>query len=198
MRRLPLFPLPVVLIPGAVMPLHIFEPRYRQMVAYCVEHDGCFGLLYHDPDRDGPFQNEPGPVGCIARILKFEPLPDGRSLILCRGEGRFRLEDGIESPASYYEGLVSPYEDEEPHPDDADLAMRRRESIALLERVLSDVLKHEGSFPELDPDGETGFQVAQVIRVDPPWQQALLEMRDELARLDHVDRLLRAVLASGE
>lgn len=195
MRRLPLFPLPVVLFPGAPMPLHIFEPRYRQMVAYCVEHDGRFGLLYHDPDRAGPFQNEAGAVGCVALIRKFEPLPDGRSLILCEGQERFRIEAGVDdSPAAYYEAVVAPYDDNAAEPDDGDMRARRQESIDLLDRVLTDVLKHTGTFPVLDPARETGFQIAQVIRIDAPWQQALLEMRSEAERLDHVDSLLRALL----
>ena len=97
-----LFPLPgVVLFPHAVLPLHIFEPRYRQMVAHCVEGNEQFGLIYHDPDRHGPFSTENGGVGCVARILKYQPLPDGRSLILCRGLDRFRIEDGIESGAGH-------------------------------------------------------------------------------------------------
>ena len=62
-----------------------------------------FGLIYHDPDRHGPFTIESGTVGTVAEILKFQPLPDGRSMICCRGLDRFRIEDGIESGAAYLE-----------------------------------------------------------------------------------------------
>lgn len=195
MRRLPLFPLPVVLFPGAVMPLHVFEPRYRQMMAHCLEGDRRFGLIYHDPDRAGPFQMEPGEVGCIAEILKFQPLPDGRSLVLALGTKRFRVEDGIESEALYYEALV------EEHPDFATsrrgILTRRRISIDLFHRVLEEVLHHPGPLPTFNARSETAFQLAQAIRVDPAWQQALLETRDERSRLDRVDDLLRAVLERG-
>ncbi|CAN5816373.1 hypothetical protein BH23GEM11_BH23GEM11_18510 [soil metagenome] len=108
MRRLPLFPLPVVLFPGAVTPLHIFEPRYRQMVARCIEYDRRFGLLYHDPDRLGPFELTPGRVGTVAEIGEFRILPEGRSLLLATGIERFRIVDGIESDTKYYEALVEP------------------------------------------------------------------------------------------
>jgi ATP-dependent Lon protease len=196
MRRLPLFPLPLVLFPGAPMPLHVFEPRYRQMVAHCVEADRRFGLIYHDPDRHGPYVMEPGGVGCVAEILKFQPLPDGRSLILCRGEERFRVEDGVESSAMYYEAVAEPYPDR----DDDDLrgmVQRRRRSIALFHRVLEEVIRHARPFPEIDARAEAGFQLAQTIRIDPDWQQVVLEARTERERLDLVDDLMRAVLENG-
>lgn len=193
MRRLPLFPLPMVLFPGAAMPLHVFEPRYRQMVAHCVEGDSRFGLLYHDPDRHGPFEMEPGRVGTIARILRFQPLPDGRSLILCRGEDRFQVEDGIESGAMYHEALVDAYGDEG-REDRRTLLPRRRRTIALFHRVLAEVVHYAESPPEIDADHETAFQVAQAIRTDAGWQQNLLEARHESERLVLLNRLLEAVL----
>ncbi|HEX2204390.1 MAG TPA: LON peptidase substrate-binding domain-containing protein [Longimicrobium sp.] len=195
MERIPLFPLPIVLFPGAPMPLHIFEPRYRQMVARCIEGDGRFGLLYHDPDRHGPFEVEPGRVGTIAQILKFQPLPDGRSLILCRGHDRFRVDDGIESGTAYFEALVEPYGDEKE--DKRGMRARRRRSIDLFHRVLDEVVHYTESYPEIDEASETAFQIAQAIRIDPSWQQGLLEARKERERLALLDELLRAVLEAG-
>ena len=195
MRRLPLFPLPLVLFPGAPLPLHVFEPRYRQMVAHCVEADSRFGLIYHDPDRHGPFAMDAGGVGTVAEILKFQPLPDGRSLILCRGHERFQVEDGIESGNMYFEALVSPYEDIEE--DMRGMVVRRRRSIALFHQVLEDVVRYPRPFPEVDSHAETGFQIAQAIRIDAAWQQALLEIRRERERLSLLDDLLRAVIEAG-
>ncbi|HEU0013732.1 MAG TPA: LON peptidase substrate-binding domain-containing protein [Longimicrobium sp.] len=194
-RRLPLFPLPVVLFPGAPMPLHVFEPRYRQMVAHCVEGGERFGLVYHDPDRHGPFSTDDGGIGCVARILKYQPLPDGRSLILCRGEDRFRIEDGIESGHLYAEALTSVYIDE--REDKRGMVPRRRRSIDLFYRVLDEVIGYKQPFPEIDARVETGFQIAQAIRIDPAWQQELLESRSERLRLRQLDELLRAVLETG-
>ncbi len=198
MRRLPLFPLPVVLFPGAVAPLHIFEPRYRQMVARCIEFDRRFGLLYHDPDRMGPFEMEEGRVGTIAEIGEFRILPDGRSLLLAHGRERFRINDGIESPERYYEGLVEPFEDGSPG-DPEELIRRRMRSLDLLVSVLEKLPDLEGreDVPalEIDPADETSFQIAQRIRVDPAWQHALLEITDETRRLERIDSLLSDALS---
>jgi Lon protease-like protein len=195
MRRLPLFPLPVVLFPGGPMPLHIFEPRYRQMMAHCVEGDGTFGLLYHDPDRAGPYIVEPGHVGCTAKILNYQPLPDGRSLVLVRGGERFEVEDGIESPHLYWECVAVPYADEDAQ--EFGVMEHRRRSIGLFYEVLDQIVRHPRPFPEIDADVETAFQLAQAIRVDPAWQQRLLELRSERERLEQLDYLLRSVLEAG-
>ena len=196
MRRLPLFPLPVVLFPGAVLPLHIFEPRYRQMMAFCLEGDKRFGLIFHDPDRSGAFQLDAGEVGCVAEILRFQPLPDGRSLVLTRGRERFRIEDGIESDAAYYEGLVEEYSDFVGNP--AELEERRRRSIDLFQRVVDSLEEKPDNVPEIDPARETSWALAQTIRIDPVWQQDLLELRQESARLDRLDTILRAVLEADD
>ncbi|HEX8904067.1 MAG TPA: LON peptidase substrate-binding domain-containing protein [Longimicrobiaceae bacterium] len=199
MERLPLFPLPIVLLPGAPMPLHIFEPRYRQMVARCVEGDGRFGLVYHDPDREGPFHADEARVGTVARITRYEPLPDGRSLIMCRGEERFVIREEVEGGAPYYEAVVTPYEDEAA--PDPRLPARRRQTIALFHRVLREAMSSPPPHPHLDPGREVAFRVAHTIRIDPAWQQRLLETRSERERLEQIDELLRSVLeahARGE
>lgn len=200
MIRLPLFPLPVVLFPGAPMPLHVFEPRYRRMVASCVEGDGRFGLIYHDPDRHGPFHTETGGVGTVAEIVKFQPLPDGRSLILCRGRERFRIEDGLESDMPYFEAVVEPYDDEA-EDEPRRVAERRRRSVALFHRVLAEAVGQEPPLPDVPTDADPSFALARAIKIDPAWQQTLLEARTERERLDQVDALLSSVLdahARGE
>ncbi len=194
MRRLPLFPLPVVLFPGAVMPLHIFEPRYRQMMAHCIEGDRRFGLLYHDPDRHGPFRFE-GQVGGVAEILEFQPIPDGRSMVLTRGIERFHIEAEVESEALYYEALVREYPDVAL--DMPELRERRRRSFERFRQAIERL--SEGSpTPPLDEDRDGSFQLAQWIQVDPAWQQELLERRDELSRLEMLDELLHKVVDAPE
>ena len=196
MFRLPLFPLPVVLFPGAYMPLHVFEPRYRQMMAHCLEGDRRFGLVYHDADRSGPFRMEEQ-VGCVAEILEFQPIPDGRSLVLTRGGARFRIEDGIESPAMYYEALIEEYLDTDANGHAIGIRERREVSIELVMRVIERLAEASESV-ELDPEHETSFQIAPMIGIDPAWQQELLLLRDERLRLDRIDALLRTVLRSAE
>jgi Lon protease-like protein len=190
MRRLPLFVLPTVLYPGMVMPLHVFEPRYRRMAARCLEADKRFGLLYHDEKTKGAFVLTEGRIGGIAEIRQFRPLPDGRSLMLTVGVGRFQVLDGIENDDDYYEAVVDDYEDT----SDRTLNMvpRRRESIALLERVLS---KLHGAAPEaIDTAHDVSFVLAEGIAVNPSWQQMLLELRSESERLDEIDAVFNAVM----
>lgn len=187
MRRLPLFPLPLVLLPGVPLPLHVFEPRYRQMVAHCLETDRRFGLLYHDPDRSGPFEMEPGRVGCVAEIREFQPLPDGRSMLEVQGLERFRLEDGIESSSMYYEGLVDEYPDLPE--DEAEVARRQTEAWERFGYVLRKL--DVGSLPPLVAEAPVSFQMARWIQIDPSWKQQLLEARSELQRLEQIDVLVR-------
>jgi len=172
------------------MPLHVFEPRYRQMVAHCLETDRRFGLIYHDPDRSGPFEMEPGKVGCIAEIGEFQPLPDGRSLLQVTGRERFRLEDGIESDTLYYQALVDDYGD---LPEDEEEVRRRQKAMwARFAYVLKKL--EVGSLPPAGEGAPVSFQMARWIQIDPNWKQDLLESRSELQRLDKIDVLLEDAL----
>lgn len=193
--RLPLFPLPVVLLPEASMPLHVFEPRYREMVTDCLASDRRFGLVYHDWDRQGPFLCEEGRVGCVAEIREHQLLEDGRSLIGVRGIERFGIVDGIESNSRYYEALVSPYRDIDPLPGEL-LTARREESIQLFHAVVASLAERPEQLPELRPDREVSYRLAQTIGVDPSWHQRLLELRDETARLNELDRVFQAALGA--
>jgi len=189
--RLPLFPLPVVLFPTATMPLHIFEPRYRRMVARCLEADRRFGLVYHDFDKKGPFLTEIGTVGCVAEIVDFQPLPDGRSVLVALGIERFAIADGIESGEAYYEALVAPYADLRPAEG---LELHRRRSLALFEAVVRALPVEAGAVPELDVSMELSFPLVRTLEVDADWQQAFLELRDEGHRLERLDAVFRAAL----
>jgi len=191
--RLPLFPLPVVLMPGALMPLHIFEPRYRTLVSDCVEDERDFGLVYHDWDERGPFLSEEGRVGCVASIVQHEALEDGRSLIVVEGGERFQIDDGLESDAPYFEALARPYPDR-PRAEDATLSARRRSSIELFQAVVASLPDAPEQLPDFEPEGEVSFLLAQTIQIETVWHQELLELRDEVERLDRVDRVFRAAL----
>lgn len=191
-RRLPLFVLPGVLYPGMQMPLHIFEPRYRRMVARCVETGGDFGLVHHDPDASGPFLIDEGRVGCSARILEYKPIPDGRSLILVQGGARFSIVDGIESDEPYYEALVRRYDDDAVA---GALPARRSASISLFREVAGRALDPGAELPGFEPRAEVSFGLAERIHLEMGWRQALLESRNEFDRLDRIDAVLRAVLS---
>lgn len=195
MNRLPLFPLDVVLFPGELIPLHIFEARYRRMVARCLEHDRRFGLLYHDSDRSGPFLMEEGRVGALAHIERYQGLKDGRSVILVKGVGRFAIHDGLESGEPFYEAVVYDYEDE-PR-ESPGLKARRGLTIGLFEAALSALQRPSATSIKLDPEDEISFRLAEVTLADSGWQQELLEIRDEETRLDRLDIVFQQVILRG-
>ena len=195
MRRLPLFVLPTILFPGTRMPLHIFEPRYRQMAARCLESDKQFGLLFRAAHADGEYNADDGGVGCVAYIEQFQPLPDGRSLLIVEGRERFRVVDGIESDTLYHEALVEDYVDEGERA--YDLAPRRQKSLALYAEALQKITGAPRA-PSFDTARDLSFQLADAMEVDAAWKQMLLELRSESQRLDQIDMVLRAALESDE
>src|SRR5204862_871867 len=107
-RELPIFPLPLVLCPGVPHPLHIFEPRYRQLLADCLAGDRRFGIAYvtATADPEAAAEPHPGDVGCVAHIQSARELPDGRSDILTEGERRFVLLEWCASDRLYRRARV--------------------------------------------------------------------------------------------
>jgi Lon protease-like protein len=194
MRRLPLFVLPVVLFPGTVMPLHVFEARYRRMVARCLEADRRFGVLYHDFERRAEYEIREGDIGCVAEIERFHPLPDGRSLLLAQGLERFRVVDGVESGEPYAEALVERFEDE---PAGAtDLPAHRGQVQGLLATALHRAQGPGAPTPVLDIGRDISFALAATIQIDVRWRQLLLELPTEQARLRQIEEVLRGLLES--
>lgn len=189
--RLPLFPLPLVLFPGTSIPLHIFEQRYREMVRDVLSGDRRFGILYHDPDEHGPFLNERGRVGTVAEVTRHQPLPDGRSMILVKGLRRFRIAREETGKAAYYQAWVGGYRDRAPEAPELLLARRRR-SLALFRTVLQTFPHVPEALPTFRLKRELSFRLAAVVRMDPFWQQELLELRDEMERLTRLDPVFRA------
>jgi Lon protease-like protein len=104
--RLPLFPLNSVLFPDALMPLHIFEPRYRELVARSLSSSEPFGIvLIQEGEEVGP-EAVPHRIGTLAEIVAHAPLPDGRSLVTVKGGRRFEIDRVVEDPAPYLVGEV--------------------------------------------------------------------------------------------
>jgi Lon protease-like protein len=142
----------------------------------------------------GPFLSEEGRVGCLAGIQKDERLKDGRSILVVEGVERFRIDDGIESEALYFEALVTPFPDASVV-DIAALVQRREASIELFQSVVDSLAQAPEHLPDLAPESEVSFLLAQTIQVDPLWHQSLLELQDESARLAILDRVFRAALS---
>jgi Lon protease-like protein len=173
-RRIPLFPLPgVVLLPGVLLPLHIFEPRYRSMVADALNGEGTIGMAMIQPGWElaGPTP-EIHPVGGAGRIVESEELADGRYNIVLEGEFRYRVL--AESPPAPYrvadvEELASiPF----PDADEASRASGRLRS--LFAEVAAAMAMPPLPVEELEPE-RLASEVAQRLRYDPPELQAFLE-----------------------
>ena len=176
---LALFPLPLVALPGEYVPLHIFEPRYRAMVAQCLESGSEFGIVWLAED-------ELKPIGCAVAIERvLERMEDGRLHILTRGTRPFEVRsrrDDLPYPAGDVDFLA----DREELTDEA-AAQAAREAYGAL------VLDATDKAPEPDQLARMGaYEMAATIEFGLEAKQGLLELRSENARLRLLARLLRA------
>ena len=198
-RTLPLFPLPVVLFPGVPMPLHIFEPRYRRMLADCLAGDRRFGLIFK-PDGTEERALPTGHVGCVAVVEEHEPLPDGRSNILVRGEARFALERFTDAATLYHVGEVAPFDDVAESALAAGLeADEVRALFARVVRAVRALGETDAPIPELPDDPiALGFLVAAMLDLDGATRQRLLTSRSAVARLGELRRFLAGAVEGLE
>jgi Lon protease-like protein len=193
---LPLFPLNTVLFPGALLPLHIFEPRYRLLIRRCVDRNVPFGVVLI---RQGPEVGEgaePYDVGTEAKIVAESALPNGRSYIVTRGERRFAVESLIADAEPYLVARVR-YLDEPDGKDAADHASLAREALgAYLLAVIAVTEDSRGQralASELReaPPSDLAYRIAASLAVDAAQQQALLELETASARLTEETRILQ-------
>jgi Lon protease-like protein len=192
--RLPIFPLSVALFPGNPLPLHIFEPRYRRMLADCLAGDRRFGITPAADNSDPP---GPGAVGCVAEVRVNQELPDGRSNIVVVGGSRFRVSSLAEGSQPYLVAMVQTFEDEvgtEPSPEEIE-SLRQLASLYFTGlRELHDESPDELVLPE---DGLTlSFHVAGSIDCDLATKQRLLAERSTARRVQSL-LLLLPVLTSA-
>lgn len=181
MSDIPLFPLNMVLMPGAPLPLHIFEERYKQMVNECLESESEFGMVLADDSGTRR-------VGCTARIVELvERYEDGRMLILVEGSRRFKLNNILTGKA-YYVGEVD-YLEDEPEEDVNALA---GECIALLERVVEAATEGSVGIEIEPPYRNLSFAIAGRVEFDLETRQQILELTSEKERLEKVKELLTA------
>jgi ATP-dependent Lon protease len=199
--ELPLFPLPVVLFPGVPMPLHIFEERYRRMLADVRASNNLFGLSYFDINTAIGTRPPVGHVGCAAEVVEAERLADGRSNILTFGLARYRLVEYVEAGEPYLVGRVEFFEDE--REDKSLLAERASEVAELFTRIARAVRTlndDRASLPEL-PDAEPerlSFLAAAAMELDAEAKQSLLELRSSAERLERINNLLSQVVGNYE
>lgn len=179
--ELPIFELPLVLLPGERVPLHIFEDRYKRMVGAALEQGEPFGIVLRDDEGARS-------IGCTARIDDvLERFDDGRMNIVVSGEAPFKVLDRFES-TDYPRGEVELIGDEGLPPVDGGSASAAREAFAeLAERAT-------GERPEPEElDGASAYSIASRIELPPETKQRLLEMRDEDDRMALLANALGAV-----
>src|SRR5260370_6520611 len=179
-ERIPLFPLNVVLLPGAELPLHIFEPRYRAMVKSCLEEKSEFGMLLSLP-------NGVARVGCTAEILEVaKRYGDGRMDILTVGRVPFRVLELItENPLM--EGQVDYLEDRE-SPGNPRI---QRQLVELFEACHTLIYDDYPKNLEGAPSEELSYLVAATLPMDLLWKQQILYLRSEPDRQTRLGAYLR-------
>ena len=136
-RKLPLFPIPVVLFPGTPLPLHIFEPRYRQMLEDIQITNRLFGVSFYDAAEEDSNTPAIGHFGCVAELRDVQELPDGRSNILCIGLSRYEVESYYDEGEAYLVGEVSCFEDDDE--DDEILVPKAEKVRELFGRIANSV-----------------------------------------------------------
>jgi Lon protease-like protein len=168
---LPLFPLDVVLFPETPLPLHIFEPRYKEMIGECLREKSPFGMIRTDGRKIAA-------SGCTAEIVELvKTYPDGRMDILTMGRRRFEMLE-MNDERSYFRAKIEYFADQEPGPAEPEL---RNSSISMHHELMKlahlDAIQVEAEHPYLS------FQLAAQLPVDLDFKQLLLEMRSERERL---------------
>jgi Lon protease-like protein len=186
-KTIPLFPLGLVLMPDMSLPLHIFEERYKLMIADCIEKNAEFGVVYHD---ETGLMN----VGCMAKITRIlNRYSDGRMDILTAGKQRFQIKElGEEKP--YIEAQVAFFRDKEGTVDDSliDLARQGTRQLEQLNRLTGKRIDlAQVSRLELE---EFSFILAANEGFSPEEKQRFLQMTDTRQRLKESTHLLQNVM----
>ena len=187
--KVPLFPLRTVLYPGGPLPLRIFEPRYLDMVSYCLKTETAFGVVLI---REG---NEVGPattydIGTLARITDWYQGSDGLPGVTAGGEQRFRLLSTTRQADGLNVGDVEIIDSEE--------VAELPEEYQPMAQILAGVLGNLGRLYEpLDKNysdaGWVGYRFAEILPIAPEQKQSCLEIEDPIERLDMVRDVLREV-----
>jgi Lon protease-like protein len=200
---LPLFPLGVVLFPGMVLPLHIFEPRYRLLMARRLDSDPAFGVVLTRLGREVGDQPETHEVGTAATLLRAVRYEDGRYDIAVRGGRRFRIHDG-QWDEGYLTGMVEWIDPPEVRHAEVSLSL-----VAQAKRAFNDyldALERSASVTvervDLGQDAElVGYAITLAMPFDVAQRQRLLEAETTSERLDELVRVLRRerdlLLATG-
>jgi ATP-dependent Lon protease len=200
-KHLPIFPLPLVLLPNELLPLHIFEPRYQQMLRDISLDTSIFGVTFFQPNQSFVEKPEIESIGCAAEVRESQTLPDGRSNILTIGLARYRLIDWVDAGEPYFVGDVEFFEDFEE--DSAQIQPVADEVFSLFERIASAAHKlsgERGAFPEI-PQAEPealSFLITAAFNLETSIKYELLETRSTYRRLTQLYEILKEAVVKME
>jgi ATP-dependent Lon protease len=201
MEYIPIFPLPLVLMPYEMLPLHIFEPRYQQMLKDVELRSNMFGINFLEAQTEFETRPEPGSIGGVAMIRDAQTMPDERSNILTFGLIRYEILSYVDVGTTYEAAAVRFFEDESE--DEAVLTPIADEVYDLFERVAKAAFKLSGSrgnFPEVPPakPEQLSFLVAAAFTLDNEIKSKLLRMNRTSERLEDLKDLLLQAVAQME
>lgn len=184
MSLLALFPLDVVLFPGALLPLHIFEPRYKEMIEECLEQKKPFGMVRANKEALAE-------IGCTAVIVNvIKKYDDGRLDIATEGKQRFEIMQ-LDQERSFLQGEVLFFDDEPSQVADADA-----QTVVQLHEQLFGILGQDSQVERTLPS--ISFQLANELPVDLDFKQALLEMKTESERVQTLIEYYKATIPKVE
>jgi Lon protease-like protein len=187
---LPLFPLPnVVLFPNVFLPLHIFEPRYREMVADAAASDRMIGMVLLRPGWERDYEGRPSiyPIGCSGVMTHVERLQDGRYNLVLRGLERFRILEEDHS-RSYRRAVVEPLHERALSRDERDAIRSHRTKLETM--LAPAIIGGDAKIPAAMSDEDLVNALAQYLDLEPLEKQALLEQRSLRSRAESLVELL--------
>ena len=185
MEEIGLFPLGMVLLPSEQVPLHIFEPRYRELIGECLENGSEFGLVYADDDG----LREVGTRAAVVEVI--ERFEDGRLNVVVEGRERFRIVE-LTSGRSFHTGEVEPIEDQDDPADQEDAERALTLFGRLIELTGAEVEAPAPDAPQLS------YHVAARFDFSADIKQELLQETSERIRLQRLGELLAAAAQTVE
>jgi Lon protease-like protein len=190
-RPLPMFPLSTVLFPGAPLPLHVFEPRYRRLTTDVLAADGLFGVVLIERGREVGGGDVRAALGTVARVEAASALPDGRWILLARGEHRIEVTAWLDDDPYPRAEVRSRADHAAPEPD----ALARGEAAVRRARALLSELE---SAPPLAPAPEDEDPGAAAWRLCAEAPVSVLDRQGLLAQDDPVQRMEALARLAGE
>lgn len=200
-KFLPIFPLPVVLLPNELMPLHIFEPRYRKMLQDIKLEKNLFGLSFFNHEETELIAPEVGSIGCAAEVREAQMLDDGRSNILTIGVIRYVVENYVEPDESYLVAEVSFFEDND---EDSDvltpLAGEVQELFMRMATAVREISGDRTQMPDMSQAApqELSFLVSAAFNFNADLKYRLLKTRSTVERLQRLRFVLLQSVESVE